>query len=82
MLGGADNPNGELPSYITGADNSRMPVTFPCVLASEAYITLGLGAGCNLKTRDGRVNEKLSPFTSSFLRNTCPLAGLRQRGVI
>ncbi|CEK08925.1 conserved hypothetical protein [Escherichia coli O26:H11] len=63
-------------------NNNRMPVTFPCVLASEAYITLGLGAGCNLKTRDGRVNEKLSPFTSSFLRNTCPLAGLRQRGVI
>jgi len=23
MLGGADNPNGELPSYITGADTSR-----------------------------------------------------------
>ncbi|ECE5087913.1 hypothetical protein DDU56_22705 [Salmonella enterica] len=22
MLGGADNPNGELPSYITGADTS------------------------------------------------------------
>lgn len=22
MLGGADNPNGELPSYITGADKS------------------------------------------------------------
>ncbi len=22
MLGGADNPNGELPSYITGADNN------------------------------------------------------------
>ncbi|KAB3150599.1 hypothetical protein F9054_25790, partial [Escherichia coli] len=22
MLGGADNPNGELPSYITGANNS------------------------------------------------------------
>ncbi len=22
MLGGADNPNGELPSYITGADNA------------------------------------------------------------
>ncbi|HFO3651867.1 TPA: hypothetical protein ACHJQ2_005138 [Escherichia coli] len=21
MLGGADNPNGELPSYITGSDN-------------------------------------------------------------
>ena len=24
MLGGADNPNGELPSYITGADISRL----------------------------------------------------------
>ncbi|EMK7023081.1 hypothetical protein V9J87_004238 [Escherichia coli] len=23
MLGGADNPNGELPSYITGADRSE-----------------------------------------------------------
>ncbi|CTB79504.1 InsB [Shigella sonnei] len=23
MLGGADNPNGELPSYITGADICR-----------------------------------------------------------
>ncbi|EFZ53370.1 hypothetical protein SS53G_2054 [Shigella sonnei 53G] len=22
MLGGADNPNGELPSYITGADSA------------------------------------------------------------
>ncbi len=24
MLGGADNPNGELPSYITGADISKV----------------------------------------------------------
>ncbi len=23
MLGGADNPNGELPSYITGADTVK-----------------------------------------------------------
>ena len=23
MLGGADNPNGELPSYITGADTDK-----------------------------------------------------------
>ncbi|ECG0110451.1 hypothetical protein DDQ45_24065 [Salmonella enterica] len=27
MLGGADNPNGELPSYITGADISALPDT-------------------------------------------------------
>lgn len=24
MLGGADNPNGELPSYITGADSGEV----------------------------------------------------------
>ncbi len=24
MLGGADNPNGELPSYITGADTGEL----------------------------------------------------------
>ncbi len=27
MLGGADNPNGELPSYITGADNQSDIIT-------------------------------------------------------
>ena len=27
MLGGADNPNGELPSYITGADTTSPVVT-------------------------------------------------------
>ncbi|ETE07455.1 hypothetical protein V413_18920 [Escherichia coli LAU-EC8] len=27
MLGGADNPNGELPSYITGADTVRSAMT-------------------------------------------------------
>ncbi len=26
MLGGADNPNGELPSYITGANNRAIPL--------------------------------------------------------
>ena len=28
MLGGADNPNGELPSYITGADMCHGVVFF------------------------------------------------------
>ncbi len=27
MLGGADNPNGELPSYITGADKQTAAVS-------------------------------------------------------
>ena len=26
MLGGADNPNGELPSYITGANNLAVAI--------------------------------------------------------
>ncbi len=30
MLGGADNPNGELPSYITGADRCRVEIRPPC----------------------------------------------------
>ena len=39
MLGGADNPNGELPSYITGAD------TFPAVKMFEEYdFTFATGA--------------------------------------
>ena len=28
MLGGADNPNGELPSYITGADTAGVLLCF------------------------------------------------------
>ena len=43
MLGGADNPNGELPSYITGADtesvtlfNDRSAQITLCVFASTA----------------------------------------------
>ncbi|EFH7091858.1 hypothetical protein [Escherichia coli] len=31
MLGGADNPNGELPSYITGADNATNPMVSPLI---------------------------------------------------
>lgn len=30
MLGGADNPNGELPSYITGADRADAKVFDAC----------------------------------------------------
>ncbi|HFP0494797.1 TPA: hypothetical protein ACHK9A_005487 [Escherichia coli] len=32
MLGGADNPNGELPSYITGADSMWFFSTVLCLL--------------------------------------------------
>lgn len=33
MLGGADNPNGELPSYITGADRAEKPQHGDIVIA-------------------------------------------------
>ena len=31
MLGGADNPNGELPSYITGADTCSLYTQSPAL---------------------------------------------------
>lgn len=34
MLGGADNPNGELPSYITGADRGER---FPSLAGMERW---------------------------------------------
>ncbi|SQQ50429.1 Uncharacterised protein [Escherichia coli] len=57
MLGGADNPNGELPSYITGADrpgvdNWRQPV------GQTVNAVSGLPAG-----RAKRVNP---PLTAIF----------------
>ncbi len=40
MLGGADNPNGELPSYITGADmcGSGVPVTTTCHCCAVVFL--------------------------------------------
>lgn len=35
MLGGADNPNGELPSYITGADNPLQVRTARVLILKE-----------------------------------------------
>ena len=36
MLGGADNPNGELPSYITGADMPDSNAPAPCKMVPES----------------------------------------------
>ncbi|GCG56069.1 hypothetical protein BvCmsF63A_03209 [Escherichia coli] len=38
MLGGADNPNGELPSYITGADTFKF---FPFIHHRALYLMVG-----------------------------------------
>ncbi len=40
MLGGADNPNGELPSYITGADTSLGPQ----IITAVSTIASAVGA--------------------------------------
>ena len=37
MLGGADNPNGELPSYITGADSRSWRANWPNVATFFVY---------------------------------------------
>ncbi len=61
MLGGADNPNGELPSYITGADNSVHHIW--CPLFSQEFQDLPDGAETTLT-----VHQKVS---SIFFHPTC-----------
>ncbi len=47
MLGGADNPNGELPSYITGADTgSALPGHAGMALWVFSYVAIVSCAGC------------------------------------
>ena len=46
MLGGADNPNGELPSYITGANSIRRQLVLP----TRANYT-GRTLQCDIKSR-------------------------------
>ena len=46
MLGGADNPNGELPSYITGANNCVHHIW--CPLFSQEFQDLPDGAETTL----------------------------------
>lgn len=52
MLGGADNPNGELPSYITGADilhqlgfKITITITWSCQLKAASRGFNGLFSG-------------------------------------
>jgi len=52
MLGGADNPNGELPSYITGADNGTCSEKNPpecqqeCPLVGYTALTVKAYVSC------------------------------------
>ncbi|EGG5219186.1 hypothetical protein MF428_004848 [Salmonella enterica] len=55
MLGGADNPNGELPSYITGADNVAIPEPVLLLMYSQlqAFRISGSSSSYWLKDRPG-----------------------------
>ncbi|EPC4127859.1 hypothetical protein ACRZPZ_004526 [Salmonella enterica subsp. diarizonae serovar 61:k:1,5,(7)] len=42
MLGGADNPNGELPSYITGADMPwKINILTACAMVAVGQFAAG-----------------------------------------
>ncbi|QDM90079.1 hypothetical protein FNJ77_10650 [Escherichia coli] len=56
MLGGADNPNGELPSYITGADTDTA-----CGLQAEKTGRFSLHWRDN--TRSDKMRHELNPKT-------------------
>ena len=72
MLGGADNPNGELPSYITGADTVDIPgltggLAIPSVLQKISLPRTHPGSG-ERRTRAGFV--RLYPHAFSTLSTT------------
>ncbi|EAB6806041.1 hypothetical protein D4638_25875 [Escherichia coli] len=59
MLGGADNPNGELPSYITGADSSDIPaVCFPGIPPLDSSATGRWSAAQRWRTVAGRCDGR------------------------
>ncbi|EFY2350592.1 hypothetical protein DO093_08785 [Shigella sonnei] len=77
MLGGADNPNGELPSYITGADSQvisrrseapsavRVFGDFPAVDLSDGGRSPRHGAVVR-----GQTQKFLTPAAKSFVAGT------------
>ncbi|GAB5106098.1 hypothetical protein EC2021H102_47050 [Escherichia coli] len=62
MLGGADNPNGELPSYITGADTIAI---FSCVVRRLRFSDPNTSIICSPMT-----SLKTSIKTITYLSDT------------
>ena len=65
MLGGADNPNGELPSYITGADTGSK-ITTEC--PSESFV--GSRKHNGLSTSAKVMSMNASVRSNSFVVNS------------
>ncbi len=65
MLGGADNPNGELPSYITGADTCSL---YTQSLASKHTYEVYFGYDRTLR-KYGRFRQKL-PVKTDIRKNS------------
>ncbi len=61
MLGGADNPNGELPSYITGADNPA--ILMICLIINVLFFVI---PAANLSTGNLQRSWKLLSQEISF----------------
>ncbi|AUJ93959.1 hypothetical protein CR540_28230 (plasmid) [Escherichia coli] len=77
MLGGADNPNGELPSYITGADTCSL---YTQSLALKHTYEVYFGYDCTLR-KYGRFRQKL-PVKTDIRKNSArrrPVTGRSPR---
>lgn len=64
MLGGADNPNGELPSYITGADTKGWKF-WPAGYRTTWIVSLRYASTTR---RWGRIPPRFCPASSTPLR--------------
>ncbi len=75
MLGGADNPNGELPSYITGADTCSLYTQSPALKHTyEVYF----GYDRTLR-KYGRFRQKLPVKTDIRKKQCSPQTGDRAK---
>lgn len=74
MLGGADNPNGELPSYITGADTCSL---YTQSLALKHTYEVYFGYDRTLR-KYGRFRQKL-PVKTDIRKQCSPQTGDRAK---
>lgn len=69
MLGGADNPNGELPSYITGADtpatNTRVSTSRPDAITRLSTSSPASGTSLAVAPRN-QINQPSSDCDRSY----------------
>ncbi len=72
MLGGADNPNGELPSYITGADNVDPQPGSPCFTTARLLDRDGDIIGMDFTGHQHILAQDVIQRLQQFSNDTCP----------